>query len=146
MRSIRAFTMIELAIVISIAVLLLPSIYLFWRSEERALFEAVAKIEAADAARSISEELRRDLATMHWAGENGMLLAGGSCTEVRYEVVGAVAFRRAPASCGGDRAIARHVEHLRRTPWGGVEMVFARHTRASEPFRTTVLFAGGEQP
>lgn len=143
----NAFTLVELAIVLSIAVFLVPGIYLFLRTTERVLFETAVQLESAESARSISEELRHDLATMHWADRGQMMLNGKApCGEVRYEVRESVAYRRADGACGGgERAIARHVESLRRTPWGGVEIVFARHTRTLEPYRVTFLFAGGEQ-
>ena len=141
------FTLVELAITLSISALTIPAIYLFLRSTERTLFETAAQVQSAEAARSISEELRRDLTTMHWSNAETLALEGtGACGAVRYEIANGVAHRRADPECnGGDRAIARHVESLKRTPWG-VEMVFAFHTRATEPYRVTILFAGGETP
>lgn len=143
----RGFTLVELAITLSISVLTAPAIYLFLRAAERNLFETAAQVQSAEGARSISEELRRDLTVMHWANAETLALEGsGACGAVRYEVVDGVVHRRAEPGCnGGDRAIARHVESLKRTPWG-VEMVFAFHTRASDPYRVTFSFAGGETP
>lgn len=140
------YTLIELAIVTSISTVLVPGIYLFWRSAQKGLTEAVAQVESADAVRTVSEELRHDLLTLWWKDEESLVLAGkGPCKEVRYEVVESVLHRHAEPACGGDRAIARHVESLRRTRWG-VEMTFARHVGAATPFRVTVEFAGGEIP
>lgn len=141
------FTLIELAIVTSISAVLVPGIYLFWRSAQKGLTEAVAQVESADAARIVSEELRHDLLTLWWKDEESLVLAGkGPCKEVRYEVVESVLHRRAADACGGgDRALARHVESLRRTRWG-VEMTFARNVGAATPHRVTVQFAGGETP
>ena len=143
----RGFTLIELVTVLTLSSIVVPGIYLFWRSAEKGLQEAVAQVETADAARTISEELRRDLLTLSWKDGDALVLAGKApCTEVRYEVAESVLHRRAEAACGGgDRAIARHVESLRRTPWG-VEMTFARHVGAAGPYRLTVQFAGGEKP
>ena len=127
--------------------MLVPGIYLFWRSAQKGLTEAVAQVESAASARTVSEELRRDLLTLDWKdGESVVLTGRAPCDEVRYEVVQAVLYRRAAPACGGgDRALARHVESLRRTRWG-VEVTFARHVGAAAPLRVTVEFAGGEIP
>ena len=142
------FTLIEMAITLSITAVIVPGVYLWWRAAEKGLNEAAAQLESADAARTVSEELRRDLLTLSWKDAGAVVLTGKApCAEVRYEVADGVLHRRAPGSCGGgDRAIARHVESLRRTTWG-VEMTFARRLGASsEPFSVTVQFAGGEAP
>ena len=141
------FTLIETSIVLTVTAILVPAIYLWWRAAEKGLQEAVVQLESADAARTVSEELRRDLLTLSWKDAGSTVLTGKSpCTEVRYEIAESVLHRHAAAGCGGgDRALARHVESLRRTKWG-VEMVFARPVGgvASEPYRVTVQFAGGE--
>lgn len=142
------FTLIEQAIVLSVTAVVVPSIYLWWRAAEKGLNEAAAQLESADAARTVSEELRRDLLTLSWKDAETVVLTGKApCAEVRYEVADGVLHRRAPASCaGGDRAIARHVQSLRRTTWG-VEITFARRLDTSpDPYRVTVQFAGGEAP
>jgi prepilin-type N-terminal cleavage/methylation domain-containing protein len=139
----RGFTMIELAIVLTITAVIIPGIYLWWRAAERGLFEAVAQIESADAARTVSEELRRDLLLLSWKDAETLALQGKACAEVRYEIEQSVLHRRAGAKCGGDRALARRVESLTRTPWG-VELTFARNVGANEPYRVRVLVAGGE--
>lgn len=127
MRRARGFTMVELAIVVSIIGLVVPAAFLLVRSfavqQQRALFH----LEVADATRSISEELRADLRTGALADGDGLQLTGkGECFPVTYRVSEGVLVREAPVACGGSRAIARGVQRLTRTRAGlAVQFVLA---------------------
>ena len=140
----NAFTLTELVIVLAMLGVLGPAIYHSWRAAENGVHEAAATFDAAAATRSLSEELRRDLLTLSWRNEQDLTLSGrGPCGEVRYELSAGVVHRRATDACGGDRAVAAHVESLVRTPWG-VDVVFARHVRhLRPPTRTLVRIGAG---
>ena len=108
----RAFTLIELAIVLTIGALLVPMIYVIQRNLEANEWRALAKLDAAGAARAIGEELRRDTRTHTF--DRGMELSG-PCGRIAYVVDGDnVLMRRADVDCGGDRAIANHVGGIHR--------------------------------
>jgi len=123
----RGFTLMELAICLSIAALLLPLLFLHGRniseSHERALFQS----EATAALRTVSEELRRDAHGHRLAAQGPVRFEGHGCT-IDYVVRDRVLSREATDACGGRRALAREVVELERAPHGLV-------LRLSRPLR-----------
>jgi len=137
----RGFTLIELAVVVSILGVLVPICYAMHRQNEADVLAAEASIEAAHAARAVSEELRRDLWTHSLAAEGTVLVGAAPCDRIEYAVGdGDVVWRRAPEACGGARAIARNVGALRRDG-GEVVVVFRRGIRGEEAKEIPVRIA-----
>jgi prepilin-type N-terminal cleavage/methylation domain-containing protein len=143
----RGFTLIEMAIVISILALLVPAIYVFHRDFEAQEQTALLSAEAARGMRSVSEELRRDLRTLRWSPDNAMVLLGTegtACRLVRYEVTeDGVLLRNAGSECGGPRPVARGVSAIGREG-AAVEVTFSRRVRGPDARTLTFRFAGGE--
>lgn len=119
--------MVELSLVVTLLALLVPAVYLWWRSMESSLHAGTARVEAAEATRTIAEELRRDLFTLGWREPGALVLAGDRCASVEYLVEDRRLVRRADERCGGTRTLATRVASLTRTAWG-VEVVFADGT------------------
>lgn len=137
----RGFTLLELAIVLSILGVLVPLCYVMYRQYEADVLAAQASIEAAHAARGVAEELRRDLWTHSLAPEGTVLLGAAPCDRIEYAVgEGDVAWRRAPEACGGSRAISRNVGALRREG-GEVVVVFRRGIRGEQAKEIPVRIA-----
>jgi len=120
----RAFTLVELAVVMAVSAGLVPLIYAGWRQIEHAQVRALQNITAATSTRTVSEVLRRDLS-------QGAFVSGEDvavrlpCGTVRYVVVDHVLRREGDGACGGTQAIAQRVSSWRRLH-DGVEMTFSR--------------------
>jgi hypothetical protein len=127
----------ELAIVLSVGVILVPLIWTFSASVTDQTTLGRWQLEAAEGVRTIAEELRLDAR----AGEptaDGVGFQVQGC-EVRYRVLeGARLVRHAPADCGGSRGLSRFVESVGWSP-GGVDVTFARTLRPHRIHRTTVF-------
>ena len=112
----RGFTLVELAIVLTIGAVFIPTAYVVQRQLETAQSRSVARLEAARAARGVSEEIRKDLRTRHF--DRGMQLAGADddpCSIVAYVVDdGEALTRKVDAACGPSRVLARGVAGLAR--------------------------------
>jgi len=110
----RGFTLLELAIVLTLLAVLSPALFLLMRGIADDHARAAARLEDADAVRLVSETLRQDLRTGRLASAPaGLRLEGpGACFPVDYRVVGAVLWREAPAACGGAQALARHAHGI----------------------------------
>lgn len=113
----RAFTLLELAIVVSITGVLVPTIFWSWRSIDDQQRVSVARVSAASAVRGVADELRRDARTRQWAGAPAtgpaVTLEGGApCSSIAYRVERTVLVRDA---CGDARALARHVRAIERS-------------------------------
>ena len=111
----RGFTMVELAVVFTLLVVLVPLIFVFFRIGAGDFQKANATLEVAEQVRDLSEELRLD-------ARNGQLPATGlgfegtgACSPVSYRLVGSSVVREAPQACGGTRALVRNVTELSRT-------------------------------
>ncbi|MER2565517.1 MAG: type II secretion system protein [Myxococcaceae bacterium] len=110
----RGFTMVELAVVVTLLTILVPLIFMLFNRGAADYQKANATLEAAEQLRDLSEELRLD-------GRNGALstagvvFEGGACTPITYRLVETSVVREAPASCGGTRALVRHVREFVRT-------------------------------
>ena len=128
----RGFTVIELAICLTLMTILVPLVYGLMRNFENEIYRAAAEAESAQAMRAVSEEVRRDLQALELReGGAGMELVG-ACGSVQYAVEGDVLFRRASAACGGDRPVARRVQGLTREPRALV-VTFGRPMRPELP-------------
>jgi len=135
----RGFTLVELAITISISAVMIPAVFLLLRTAEANARRALSRARTAESMRTFSEELRRDLRTMRFVNDTGLVLAGPGC-EARYELRGSILVR---AGCDGARAVARDVASVERTAWGA-EVVFAQHVAPpKEPIRTRYRIAFG---
>lgn len=108
-RAASGFTLIELAMVLSITALLVPLIFAFHRQLETAQLRAQGRLDSAASIRSVVEELRRDGLSGWRSGERSF--RAGAC-EITYVVEEGVLFRRTTEPCGGSRAIARRVAAL----------------------------------
>src|SRR2546428_12807577 len=92
----RAFTLVELAIVLSCLAVMVPAVWLLDRGIESDLARAAARLDAAASMRALSEELRDDLGTMKledggagaFPGDEGPGGAGGGCAGRRTPVAG----------------------------------------------------------
>jgi prepilin-type N-terminal cleavage/methylation domain-containing protein len=111
----RGFTMLELAIVVTLMGILVPLIFMFFRIGAADYSRAQATLDAARELRELGEELRLD-------GRNGRLAATGvafegegACFPVTYRLQGAALVREAPAACGGARGLVRNVASMERT-------------------------------
>ena len=141
----RGFTLIELAVSLTLLSLFVPIAFMAGRSLQEAQFEAVAEVEAAAAMRSVSEELRRDLKTMGWPDDGALRLEGaGECPEVEYVLTEArVLERQGQAGCGPVRAIAANVRSVQRER-GGVRVVFSRRVSATRERVDSYFMGFGE--
>lgn len=135
----RGFTLLELAICVSLLGILVPTTYAFIRTFEDRLYRASAVAESARSARAFSEELRRDLQTMQ-AQAGDRLVLQGACGTVEYAVVDGVLLRKASAACGGDRPIARQAQALTREARAAV-LTFGRPMRPGLPAESSFRVA-----
>lgn len=134
----RGFTMIELAVMVSILSILVPLLYVGYRQMEAGYIRVETRLDAGRAARSFSEELRRDLWTHRLAEGSGVALEGAApCEHILYEVREGVLWRKAPDACGGARAIARNVGALTRDG-SGILLVYRRRLRPDLPLDVPV--------
>ena len=111
----RGFTLIEMAVCLSVTSIVVPLVFLVSRAIEGESLRALADVEAAEQMRAVSEELRRDLQSMRVAEGRGLVLEGsGPCGRIEYAIASeSVLVRRessleagAPAACG-ERPVAR---------------------------------------
>lgn len=131
----RGFTAVELAMVLTIATILVPLVYTFGAKLEDQATHAEWQLDVADSARTVAEELALDARLGAPTPEVGF--DRGAC-QVRYAVAGAALVRQASADCGGTRGLAATVEAIAWTP-GGVDVTFARVLRADRVARTTLF-------
>lgn len=143
----RGFTLVEIAIVVSILGLIIPGLFVFARilDEEHAI--GLWQLELADNVRTVGEELRGD-------ARLGRLLPGseirfegkGACSPVVYVATTERTLRReAPAGCESPRTLATHVVSARRVS-SGVELGFALETKPGVELRRTLFIALGDRP
>lgn len=135
----RGFTMVELAIVLTLMAILVPLIFMLFNRGAADFQKANATLEAAEQLRDLSEELRLD-------ARNGTLTAtdvvfeGGACSPVTYRLVDSSVVREASASCGGTRALVRHVREFVRS---GRVLTVRIAQLPEDPAITLVLALGG---
>jgi len=110
----RGFTMVELAIVVTLLTILVPLIYMLFRLGAADFQKANATLDAADQVRDLSEELRLDARNGQLAATGLTFEGAGACSPITYRLVGTSVVRDAPAACGGARALVRHVTALER--------------------------------
>ena len=142
----RGFTLIELAFVVSLMGILGPAIFMMHRNLSAEHRTSISRIQAANSARAISEEIRRDMRLYSWA-EQGMTLTrlAPKCTSVAYVVEHGALIRRVGVGCGPSRALAQDVEKLERTAYGlRIHFKAPFRTHAGVPTTIEIAFAGGE--
>lgn len=106
----RGFTLVELAIVVSILAVVVPLILVFGRALEARDREIQAQQAFAASARTVSEELRRDLHL--GVAASGLSFTGdATCGAVSYQRNDEGVLLRKSVSCG-ERFVARDVEKV----------------------------------
>ena len=133
----RGFTLIELAVVLSVAAILVPLVWILGTQVVDQVTLGRWQLDAAEGVRTVAEELRVDAREGTPTAEQ-VGFRVGTC-DVRYVVTGASALvRQATADCGGSRGLSRRVESIAWSP-GGVDITFARTIRPRRVHRTTVF-------
>lgn len=138
----RGFTAVELAIVLSIAVLLVPIAYQFLTRLDDQVALAAWELDAADAIRTVSEQIRLDARGSARSAE-GVGFVRGSC-RMAWTVTDAGSLVRHAPGCGGTVALAAHVESLSWSE-GGLDLTFTRSLRPGQDHRFSV-FLPSEAP
>jgi len=133
----RGFTMFELAIVLTIGVILVPLVWAWLVQEEDQARLAAWELEIARALPTVSEELMAD-ARLGVAMDGPSVAFRRAACEVTYEVQGGSLIRTAGEACGGTRALATRVESFAPVR-DGVELTFARPLRPARTARRTVF-------
>ncbi|MBL8909664.1 MAG: prepilin-type N-terminal cleavage/methylation domain-containing protein [Archangium sp.] len=130
MRRSRGFTIIELAIVLSISAVLVPLCFMFVRALTTRSDLATFDLEVASTLRSVHEQLELDrtrpACAVKWTLEAGALT------------------RTASAECGGTLVLARDVKSLERIA-GGASVVLVKRL-APEHEVTREIFVAGVVP
>ena len=134
----RGFTLIELAICLTITAVLVPLIYAYARDIDDRSTLGIWHLDTADDVRTVAETLGRDARQHTGAGGDPLSLRIGDCA-VQYVVDDAQNLeRRTSEPCGGTRVLARGVAALTPTA-GGVDLTFARRMRVDRTHRITVF-------
>lgn len=108
------FTMVEMAIVVSILGVLVPLEFALLRTGLNDSRQANFRVTAAEQAREVGEALQLDSRTGTLAaGERITFTGEGPCHPVEYQLVDRLLVR---AACGGRQALARNVSSLSRGP------------------------------
>ncbi|MCP4872969.1 MAG: type II secretion system protein [Proteobacteria bacterium] len=134
----RGFTLLELAIVLTIGTILVPLLFSFglYMQEQRVLAEF--ELDVADAIPTLAEELRTDARAGTPSTADGVGFSRPGC-EVRYFVTEEAALvREAAGGCASSRGLSRRAESIAWTP-GGVEVVLARVVRPERVERRTLF-------
>ncbi len=132
----RGFTLVELAVCLSLLGLVTPLIYAFGRSVEDRLSIGLWHLDVADGVRDVADALREDARGGTAVAGQGVGFVRGDCAVV-YQVDDAeVLVRR--SSCGGELGLSRGVSAMVWTA-GGVALT---HTFRQRPGATlqTVFF------
>ena len=136
----RGFTLVELAICLSIMTALIPALYALSLEMSDRTHLSSWHLETADAVRTVSEALRSD----RLGGERlptGLSFRSGDCTS-SYTLAEGSLLRS--DSCGGEQVLARGVSSLSAEP-GGVEVTFRCVLRQNR-FQEQVVFIAGGAP
>lgn len=114
----RGFTLLEMAVNLSLMAVLIPLIYSAYRALEGSQRQAQHQLEAARGMRTVSEALDADLLHMAWRGNEGLELEG-PCGRVHYAVRDGVLLREGDAACGpASQGLARGVRAIERSAQG----------------------------
>ena len=135
----RGFTMVELAVVVTLLTVLVPLIFMLFNLGAADFQKANATLDAADQLRDLSEELRLDARNGQLAATGLTFEGAGECFPVTYRVVASALVREAPAACGGARALVRNVTALVRTG----SLVTVRIAQLPEDLPITVVIPLG---
>lgn len=125
----RGFTLVELAICLSVSAVLVPLAWMFVRSLDVHVATGHWQLEVAQAVRTVAEQLERD--------------QPGTC-HAHYALRGADLVRTADAACGGEQVLATRVSRFERAP-GGVRLDFSS-TLMPERARAVSFFVPLEAP
>lgn len=129
-RRARGFTVVELAIIISISALTVPLCFLFLRTLIARSDLASFELEAATTLRSIHEQVELDRTR-------------AKC-EVKWTLEGDALTRTSSADCGGTQVFARGVKSFERVAGGASVQVAKRLSPEQDATRT--LFVPGVTP
>ena len=133
----RGFTIIELAIVISISAILVPAVYLFARTLEDQQAIGLRHLEVADQTRTLAEALGADRRGLHFSGPTSLKLEGPSpCAPVEYSLTPARTVER--RDCSGTTTLATQVQSLGHVA-GGVAIAFGFEKRPGLVLRTELF-------
>lgn len=132
----RAFTLVELAICLSLLIILTPMVYRYALDITDRLEVARWHLATADAARTVAEALQQDARRGPLASD-AVQFAQDGCT-VRYAVEERALVRE--DSCAGRQTLARGVEAVSREA-GGVSLRFSLPLRVSRIQQQDVFVA-----
>lgn len=138
----RGFTMVELAIVVTLMAILVPLVFMLFNRGAADFQKANATLEAAEQLRDLSEELRLDARNGALAPTGVAFESAGACSPVTYRLVDASVVREAPAGCNGTRALVRHVREFVRN---GSVLTVRIAQLPEDPAITLVLPLGGSR-
>jgi prepilin-type N-terminal cleavage/methylation domain-containing protein len=114
----RGFTLLELAVTLSITAVLVPLLFAAYRTLDGSQRQAQHQVAAVRGMRTLSEALDADLLHMAWKSDEGLDLEG-RCGHTRYTVRDEVLLREGDSACGPpSQALARGVRTIERTPQG----------------------------
>lgn len=134
----RGFTLVELALCLSLVTILVPAVYIFSLGVSDRTHLASWHLETADAVRTISEVLRSDRLSRERLPE-GISFRSGDCVS-SYTVSEGALLRS--DSCDGEQVLARGVSSLSAAT-GGVEVTFRCALRQSHGQEQVIFIAGG---
>ncbi len=134
----RGFTAMELAICLTILIILVPLVYQLATIVEENHAIGLWQLQTAEELRTVAEELRLDQRQGTPEPGEAVAWARQGCT-VHYRVdPQRVLLREAPEACGGSRALATHVAGFRRLD-EGVEIEFVNRLRPTIEQRERVF-------
>lgn len=138
----RGFTLVELAIVVSLLALIVPALFVYARSLEEQHALGVFAVEVAEELRTVGEALRADLREGGFV-DGQRVATAGRCGAEWVVTPSKTLERRASEACGGRQTLATRVTSLSRVP-AGVELTFELELRPGLVRRHVVLVPVGE--
>jgi hypothetical protein len=133
------FTLAELAICMSLMVVLVPLVYAFGLGIEDRLLLGTWNLQTADAVRTVADSIQLDDRTADLAPD-APRFQRGDCV-IDYTVADGALTRS--DSCGIAQVLARDVRSVSRQP-GGIEVVFSRGLRADRSQQVQTFIAAEE--
>ena len=145
MRGLRrpsGFTAIELAIVLTIILILVPIVFTAHRQFQFRLDTNRARVELAGQMRELTRVIRSDRWKGRWVSAESLELKL-PCGQVTYLLDGSKLLRQVPPACGASRIVAREIESITRKG----SLIEVRLVRAVSPEQsTTVALNMGVRP
>lgn len=127
----RGFTLVELAIVMSLSAILVPAAFMFVRHLTARAELATFELEVATTLRAVAEQVELDAARP-------------ACATAKWTLDGEALTRTASAECGGAQVFARRVRSFERVA-GGAAVVFGLRV-SPELTVTREVFVPGRLP